>query len=348
MLAEFALGLRGYLLKRLFNTLILIIFVITLNFVIFELMPGLNGAIINLISNPRANTNPAEKEHLMQLYGICQSFVNNVCIPYPIQNRFWTYFVNMITFNFGDSFQTGQTVLHDMIITGKLENTLVLLGTATALSLLIGTLLGVLVASRRGSLVDSGWVTTSLVTYSLPTFYMGLIFILLFAQVLKWFPPGGVTPSIWAEGLPPFGTQILVRIEHLFLPAMTLTLFFYGGHLLLTRATMVEALSEDYILTAKAKGVSQRSILFKHALKNAALPLVTNAALSFGSILSGAIITETVFNWDGLGLWIWNSIGWRDFPVMQAIFYIVALCVIAANFISDIIYGVLDPRIKYQ
>jgi peptide/nickel transport system permease protein len=177
---------------------------------------------------------------------------------------------------------------------------------------------------------------------------MGLIFILVFAQTLNWFPPGGVTPAEWAIGLPPFTTQLLVRIQHIFLPAMTLTLFFYGGHLLLTRATMVEALSEDYIVTARAKGVSQRSILFKHALKNAALPLVTNAALSFGGILSGAIITETVFNWDGLGLWIWQSITWKDFPVMQAIFYIVALCVIAANFLSDILYGVLDPRIKYQ
>ncbi len=325
------MGLRAYLLKRLLNTVILVLFVITLNFIIFELMPGLQGAIVNLISNPKVNQNPAQKEALLKLYGLCQSFVNGVCVPNPIQNRFATYFVNMLTFRFGDSFQTGQPVLHDMITTGKLENTMVLLGTATALSLLIGTLLGVLVASKRGSLFDSGWVTTSLVTYSLPTFYMGLIFILVFAQQLKWFPPGGVTPAEWAISLPPLPTQILVRIEHLFLPALTLTLFFYGG-----------------ITTARAKGVSQRSILFKHALKNASLPLVTNAALSFGGILSGAIITETVFNWDGLGLWIWQSIGWKDFPVMQAIFYIVALCVIAANFLSDILYGVLDPRIKYQ
>lgn len=345
---ETDLGLRGYLLKRLLNTLILIVFVITLNFIIFELMPGTQGAIINLISNPRANENPGEQQKLMQLYGICQSFVNGQCVPYPIWNRFATYFSNMISFNFGDSFQTGQPVLHDMIVTGKLENTLLLLGTSTVISLLVGTLLGVVVASRRGSLFDSGWVTTSLVTFSLPTFYMGLIFILVFAQTLRWFPSGNVTPPEWAIQLPPLGQQLLIRLQHLFLPALTLTLFFYGGHLLLTRATMVEALSEDYIMTAKAKGVPQRSILFKHALKNAALPLVTNAALSFGAILSGAIITETVFQWDGLGLWIWSSITWRDFPVMQAIFFVTALTVIAANFISDIIYGVIDPRIKYQ
>ena len=129
---------------------------------------------------------------------------------------------------------------------------------------------------------------------------------------------------------------------------LTLTLFFYGGHLLLTRATMVESLGEDYVVTARAKGLPERTVLFKHALKNASLPIVTNAALSFGFILSGAIITETIFNWKGLGLWLFNSIQFKDYPVMQAMFFMIALCVIAANFLADVIYGVLDPRIKYQ
>lgn len=343
------MGLRGYLLKRLVNTIILVVFVIIINFIIFELMPGLQGAIANLISNPRLNQDPAAQQRLFKLYQICSGFTaSGQCIPTPVWTRFSAYFVNMLTFRFGDSFQTSQPVLHDMIATGKLANTLLLLGTATALSLLIGTLLGVLVSARRGSVFDHGWVTTSLVTFSLPTFWMGLVFILVFAQYLGWFPSGGVQPADWIRGLPPVSQQLLVKLQYLFLPALTLTLFFYGGNLLLTRATMLEALSEDYITTARAKGLPERTILFKHALKNAALPLVTNAALAFGGILSGAIITETVFNWDGLGLWIWQSIGWKDFPVMQAIFYIVALCVIAANLVSDIIYGVLDPRIKYQ
>jgi ABC-type dipeptide/oligopeptide/nickel transport system permease component len=111
---------------------------------------------------------------------------------------------------------------------------------------------------------------------------------------------------------------------------------------------MMEALSEDYITTARAKGLSTMKVLFKHALKNASLPIVTNAALSFGGLLGGAIITETVFNWDGLGHWIFSAISYKDFPVMQAMFYMIALCVIAANFISDILLGVLDPRIKYE
>jgi len=216
------------------------------------------------------------------------------------------------------------------------------------MSLLIGTLLGVIVARKRGTFIDSGAVTTSLVTFSLPTFWIGLVLIIVFSQNLNWFPPGSTAPAVWAFARPDLFNFVLGRTQYLFLPVLTLTLFFYGGHLLLTRASMLEVLSEDYITTARAKGVSERSIIFKHALKNAALPLITNAALSFGTILSGAIITETVFNWDGMGLWIFNSIGFKDFPVMQAIFFIVALCVIGANFISDILYGIIDPRIKYS
>ncbi len=343
------MGLRGYLLKRLINTVILVIFVITLNFIIFQLMPGTQGVIANLIQNPRL-TDRTVVERLLKLYDLCSGFdpTTGNCIAKPIADRFIKYFGNMVTFQFGISFQTGQPVLHDMISTGRLVNTLTLLGVSTALSLVIGIFLGVFVAAKRGSLFDTGWVITSLITFSLPTFWMGLVFILIFAQHLGWFPSGGVTPSTWILGKPPLLEEIFVRLQHLFLPALVLTLFFYGGHLLLTRATMTEALSEDYITTARAKGLSERTVLFKHALKNASLPLVTNAALSFGGLLGGAIITETVFNWDGLGLWIFSSIGFKDFPVMQAMFFIIALCVIAANLVSDIIYGVLDPRIKYE
>jgi len=111
---------------------------------------------------------------------------------------------------------------------------------------------------------------------------------------------------------------------------------------------MQEALGEDYILTARAKGVGERTILMKHAFKNASLPIITSSALAFGGILSGAIITETIFNWPGIGLWLYRSVLFKDFPVMQALFYIIALSVIAANFVSDILYGIVDPRIKYE
>lgn len=118
--------------------------------------------------------------------------------------------------------------------------------------------------------------------------------------------------------------------------------------MLLTRATMIETLNEDYITTARAKGLSGRAILTRHAFKNASLPLVTATALQFGGILGGAIITESLFNWAGLGRWLFDAVVYKDFPVMQAMFYLIALCVIGANFISDVIYGIIDPRIRYE
>jgi len=344
-------GLRAYILKRALNTIILVLFVIVINFLIFELLPGTSGAIANLVSTGKI-TNHATVNALLIKDGFCSGFTaQGQCIPTNVWDQFTSYFRNMLTFQFGVSYQPpNQSIFDEMISSGRLLNTLMLLGASTALSLVIGIFLGVYAAAKRGSLFDSGWVTASLVTFSLPTFFMGLLFILIFTQTLHWFPSGGVVPSNWTipGQTPSLIGQIIPRLQHLFLPVFTLTLFFYGGHLLLTRATMLESLSEDYIVTARAKGLSERAVLFKHALKNASLPIVTNAALSFGFILSGAIITETIFNWNGLGFWLFQSINFKDYPVMQAMFYIIALCVIAANFIADVIYGVLDPRIKYQ
>jgi len=341
------MGLRGYLIKRVINTAILVIFVIIVNFVIFELLPGPNGALANLTG--RAHGCDQCVKNLQITLGLCKGFdANGACIAPSLWDKFAIYFKNMLTFQFGQSQQSGNPVLSDMITTGRLWNTLTLLGTATAVALIIGIFLGVVVAARRGTIFDSSMVTVSLTTFSLPTFFMGIILILVFALWLGWFPSGGVTPSSWVLGTPPLLEQILTRMRYLFLPALTLTLFFYGGNLLLTRATMGEALTEDYITTARAKGLPERTVLFKHALKNASLPIVTNAALAFGGILGGAIITETIFTWDGLGLWLFKAIGWHDYPVMQAMFYIIALCVIGANLVSDIVYGMIDPRIKYE
>jgi peptide/nickel transport system permease protein len=240
-------------------------------------------------------------------------------------------------------------VAYQMITSGRLANTFLLLGTSTIMAIIIGTVSGIIVSRRRGSSLDNFSVISSLTTFSLPTFFMGILLIFIFAVSLNWFPSGGTYPNIWdVQGFPPLGQQIPVRLQYLFLPALTLTIFSYGGFLLLTRATMMEALSEDYVLTARAKGLGERAILFKHAFKNASLPLITNIALSFGFILSGAIITETIFNWNGLGKWLFDSIGYKDFPVMQAMFFVIALSVIVANFVSDIVYGVVDPRIKYE
>lgn len=305
-------------------------------------MPGVSGQLYSVLGVPN-RLGPNEYQRQLSLYGLDK--------PYWV--RFVDYVRNMLTFQFGYSYQYNQPVLGQLITSGRLVNTLILIGTSTVIAIVVGVLLGIIVSRRRGSALDNFWVTTSLTTFSLPTFFMGILLIFVFAGLLQWFPSGGAYPNSWdnvanPQLLPNIFVQILVRMQHLFLPALTLTAFSYGGFLLLTRATMMEALSDDYILTARAKGLPERTILTKHAFKNASLPIITSSALAFGSVLSGAIITETVFDWPGMGKWLFDAVLYKDFPVMQAMFFIIALCVIVANFISDIMYGIVDPRVKYE
>ena len=340
------MGLKSYILKRSIYSLILLMFVLTLNFIIFELMPG--NPIEFLASSGRLK--PGQPEEVMALWGLSD--------PLPV--KYGKYVSNMLTGKFGISFLSQTPVAEEL--GGRLSNTMLLVGSSTVLAIVIGIFLGVIAAQRRGGIFDNVSVITSLTTYSLPSFWMGMMFLLVFSFTLRWFPSAGSVPAEWAMHWPdplwqgvilgtqlaiPSLTEIVGRLYHVALPLIVLTLFSYGGYLLITRATMLETLTEDYIVTARAKGLSERTVLYKHALKNASLPLITNVALSFGFLLTGAIITEQVFTYPGLGQWIWLAIGFADYPVLQAIFYIIALCVIIANFIADLLYGVIDPRIKY-
>jgi len=324
------MGLRTYIAKRLAYSFILVIFVLTINFVLFEMLPGDPMA---MFANPARLNQPQMVDEMKKLWGFDQ----------PLHVRYLTYMQNMLTGNFGISYLSNRHITDE--VSDRLLNTYLLVGISTIASIIIGTILGVVAAYKRGTIVDNLLVITSLTTYSLPSFWMGMVFLLIFAFGLHWFPSGlSSTPFVQ---FPNIFAYLLDRMWHLFLPCMTLTLFMYGGYLLLSRATMMEALTEDYIVTARAKGLKERTVLFKHALKNASLPLITNAAISVGFIISGAIITEQVFTYPGLGEWTWKAISFTDFPVLQCIFYLTALSVIVANFIADLLYGIIDPRIKY-
>jgi peptide/nickel transport system permease protein len=331
------MGFREFLVRRVINSAILIFGAISFNFFVFRIMPG--NPISILIAPQLIYEAPELAAFLEQMWGLNQ----------PLHIQYLSYIANMFTFQFGLSFTEGYRPVVESIA-ARLPNTLLLMGTAAILTIIIGVIVGISSAAKRGGKYDMGMVTTALTFYAVPTFWLGMVFILLFGFYWQiWFgfslfPMGGTISR-------PPPTDPLLRVMdigwHLVLPATTLALVSYGGYMLVMRNNLIDVLTEDYIVTARAKGVDERSVLYKHALRNAILPLVTMVALTFGFLITGATLTETVFNWYGLGRLIFESVTLQNYPVLQAIFYIMALTVIIANFIADMLYGFLDPRVRY-
>lgn len=353
------MGLRNFIAKRLVYSVILIILVIFVNYAIFKLMPGdPSDFLMAAWSKESPEARKAHEEALKSMWGLNE--------PWYLQ--MFKYVRNLLTWDFGIEIAGRRPI--GMIMTQKIPYTLLILGVSTILSIIGGVVLGILVIQKRGTIIDSTAVISSLIVGSLPTFWIGLIFLWVFRSTLNWFPGARAFPAEWAGGNTPVpyttsmtyspdvfrvafsvsskGTWDLIGgfAMHAALPLAVLTLFSIGGWLLLTRATMLDTITEDYIVTARAKGLSDSAVLYKHAFKNASLPIITSAALAFGFVLSGAIITETVFSYPGIGGWIWEAIQFRDYPVLMAVFYVISLCVIIANIVSDLLYGVIDPRIK--
>ncbi len=322
------MGLRNFIIKRIFYSILLLFFALTLNFVIFRLAPG-NPIQIVASAN---RLEPEMVDRLIELWGLEE----------PLHVQYVRYIKSTLTWNFGYSYYSLEPVSRE--IGERLYNTVLLMGVSLIFACVFGTIFGIYAAYKRGGLFDLTSVTVSLFSFALPTFWMGLLLIYIMSYVLGLFPLAGTMSRP-----PPIDpiVRILDLAWHLFLPGLTLFLFQYGFWLLMMRSTILEALHEDYILTAKAKGVDERGVLFKHAFRNAMLPLVTNIALQIPGVLNGAILTETVFSWRGLGLYTWSAIQFNDYPVLQALFYIFALVTILSNFLVDIIYGYIDPRIKY-
>ena len=329
------MGLKEYITKRILYSVVLIFAVLTVNFFIFSMMPG--DPLAQYVANFSRRMTHEDYLKLREAFGLDK----------PLHERFVSYLINMLTWNFGKGrIGGGQTVASQIM--ERLPNTLILLGIEAVLSITVGVLIGVLVAHKRGGWFDTVTVTGSLATYSVPIFFIGWLMIFFFAVQLKWFPLGGIGPRSWGRNPPTSLIEFLAgRISCLVLPICTLFLFSVGGWILLARACVLETITEDYVVTARAKGLKETTVLYKHILKNASLPLITSVAMTFGFLISGAIITETLFDYNGMGLLMWRSLSPPDLPVLQAIFYVIALCVIVANFIADLLYGVIDPRIKY-
>lgn len=245
----------------------------------------------------------------------------------PLVEQYFRYITNVLRGDMGTSIRTNRAVADE--IGSRLPNTLVLAGAAIALSVLIGIPIGIVSATKRFSIFDNMSMLLALIGLSIPPFYLGLMLMLFFCVFLKWLPiSGGVT---------------LVGI---ILPAITLSARSMATIARMTRSSMLEVMSQDYIQTARAQGFSERKVIFGHALKNSMNTIVTVAGLQFGSLLGGAVITEQVFGWPGLGSLVVTSIRARDFPVVQSTILVLASMFVLINLLVDILYAFINPRIK--
>ena len=259
----------------------------------------------------------------------------------PLPEQFGRYALALLRGDLGYSFSYGQPV--GRVIVGRLPATLLLTGTALALSTALGILLGMLTATRPHGALDNGIAVATLTAYAMPVFWLGQLLVLLFAVRLGLLPVQGMVSV--REGYTG-GRHLLDVAQHLALPALTLALPQLALTARLTRTGLREALAEEYIATARAKGLTERAVLWRHALRNALLPVVTALGGHVGVLLTGAALTETVFAWPGLGRLLLDAALKRDYPLLMAIFLLVSLVVVAANLLTDLVYTALDPRVR--
>lgn len=324
-----------YVAGRLLQSLVTLLIVTTIIFLLFEWMPG--DPLDKFRANP--NTTQADLDRLTELYGLND----------PGYVRYVRFMGNMFTFQFGDSYSKGAPVI-DLIVQ-KAPRTLALFGTGAILSYILGVAIGSYIAWRRGGVAEGTIITGSLFFYNMPTFWIGLIMIWMFAYYWKLFPLGGFTGMdetvafFGLSGTEPYAGA-LDFLWHMALPLFVEVLIGIAGVILLMRTSLLEVMREDYILTAKAKGLKERQVRIKHANRNAYLPIVTSLTLTMASVLGGAVIFEQVFSYPGMGLLYLEALYNQDQFLAGAILFILSLLVIVANIIADLLYGWLDPRVR--
>jgi len=313
-----------YVLKRVAFAIVTVFVAVTINFVLFRLAPG--SAVSNLSRVPHATQ---QLRHALEVqFGLDKSKGEQYLI----------YLQQLAHGNLGISYENEQPVSTNLRV--ALINTLPMVTLGTVFSIVFGTLTGVIAAWRRGTKTEGLTVSTALGFYSMPTQWLGIMLIIIFAGVL---PTGGMTNEFLLN--PPFWTHVKDLASHIFLPSLTLGLVLYGEYTLIVRSAMLETLGEDYVLTARAKGLKPWTIVRKHALRNATLPIVTLIALSLGYIVAGAILVEIVFSWPGIGRAVYEAVLERDYPMLQGAFLVLTVSVVVCNLIADLLYFRLDPRI---
>lgn len=318
------------IIRKVLNSLITLFLVIVLNFALFRLMPG-NPINVMVPPDPRI---PAEyKQHLIDEYGLND----------PMYVQFFTYIKNALFFKFGDSFTDPGTPAMSIVLS-NLKWTLILAGTSSILMIVIGMAIGIAAAWKHGSLFDSGSLAFTLFFYAMPTFWFSMMLIAIFATGLNWFPDSGALK---------FGTRpewtwasFVDLIRHLILPAASLTLGAIGEFALIMRGSLMDVMTEDYITTARAKGLRERDVMRYHAVPNAMLPMVVLIAMTLAFVVGGVFQTEIVFSYPGVGYLTIKATYDLNYPILQAAFFLIAVIMIIAVFIADLLIIMMDPRIS--
>jgi peptide/nickel transport system permease protein len=320
-----------YLARRLFLLVPVVLGAALIAFALLLLIPG--DPAIALLGQEVSAEELVRFRHLLGLDR-----------PLPVQ--FGLYVWRIVQGDFGRSITLHTPVLR--LIRSTLPATLELTIVSLLLSIIAGIPLGLLAARRRGGVFDTGTMVLAQLGVSMPVFWLGVLLILLFAVKLDWLPSFGRGPALLAAVASGDAAAVTDSLRHLILPAFTLAFFNLALLTRLTRWAVLEVLEEDYVRTARAKGQTERMVMYRHALRNALLPIITIIGLQFGNALGGAVVTETIYGWPGMGRLVVQAIGQRDFPVVQGAVLILALLFSLVNVAVDLAYGLVDPRIRYE
>lgn len=323
--------LLRYIRSRLVQIAIIFFVIMTVLFFLFHLAPG---DPVSRMIDPEMT--PEDALRLISEHGLDQ----------PIWIQYGYYLKNFFKGNFGNSFHYGQPVQE--IIRDRLPNTILLFTTSVILSAFVGIFLGKIASWHKGKKTDTAMSLGALFTHTIFLPWLALILIWVFGYRLDWFPINGMlSEDLWLDPETGIWVKGLDVLYHMILPLSTLFLIYMGSYLMIMRSSMLETLKEDYILTARAKGLEEKIIRNHHAAPNAALPVVTSVGLSLAFSINGGALTETVFSWPGIGRELVFSVSNNDYPLAQASFLLIAGVVLISNLIVDVLYAYLDPRIRY-
>ncbi|ARS66816.1 ABC transporter permease [Sinorhizobium meliloti] len=329
-------GVRGHsghhIGQVVFRAVITLLMVAILNFLLFRVIPGDPAAM--LLAGARSSVTTEQMQAQRHRWGLDKPLIPDQLV---------SYLSTTLQGDFGYSFKFRGKRVGELIME-RLPATLALAGLAQIIAIIVGVFLGIYAGWRRGGVIDNLTTGTSLALYSTPPFWLGMLLVVGFSTMLGWLPGyGSYSPGAGDVG---FLTGLIDRLRHLTLPVLAVALGLIGQYVVVARAAMSDVVTEDYMVTARAKGLTNGEMLMRHAFRNALLPVVTLITLNLGYVVAGAITVEAVFAWPGVGSLTVEALNARDYPVLQGIFLLLGASIVFANLIADLIYGLLDPRVR--